>query len=152
MTTTKPIEYLYVGTQFLLFLAYLPNIQLIDFEITNWISHSGLALAFSGTLLAFLAIYQIRKSVSAFPGPLPETQLVTTGVFKFIRHPIYSGILLAALGYGLYSKSLYRILITAVLYILFYFKSRYEEKLLRQKFPEYLKYQQNTGRFWPSVN
>ena len=152
MTKIKFVEYLFVGTQFVLFLAFFPDIHIADLDFPKWLSSIGLILVFGGILLAFMAIYQIRNSVSAFPSPLPEAQLMTSGVFKLIRHPIYSGILLAGMGYALHTDSLFRMILTALLFILFYFKSSYEEKLLTQKFPGYKEYQQNSGRFWPKIN
>ena len=142
-------DYLFTGTQLLLFLAYIFDVQLWALNIPAWLSYVGMIMAALGIILAFIALIQIRKSLSPFPTPLPNAQLITRGIFKYIRHPIYSGIILAGLGYALYTDSLYRAFITALLYVLFYFKSRYEEKLLGQKFPDYQDYQKATGRFWP---
>lgn len=142
-------DYLFTGMQFVLFIAYLFTIRISDLEFSVWMSYSGLILTIVGIIIAFLALFQIRHSLSPFPSPLPSARLITSGVFRYIRHPIYSGILLAGLGYALYSGSLYRILITVLLYVLFYFKSRYEEKLLVEKFSEYQEYKDKTGRFWP---
>ncbi len=151
MNRQKLNDYFFTGTQFLLFIAYLFYIQIGTITIPFWLSYLGIILAISGVILSALALIQIRKSLSPFPSPLPEAKLITHGVFKSIRHPIYSGIILAGIGYALYSSSLYRLLITILLYVLFYFKSSYEEKLLMQKFPEYQEYQKNTGRFWPFI-
>jgi protein-S-isoprenylcysteine O-methyltransferase Ste14 len=68
-----------------------------------------------------------------------------------MRHPIYSGILLFVFGYAIYSQNEYRLIIAVALLILFYFKSSYEERLLKRKFPNYTYYQQKTGRFFPFI-
>lgn len=142
-------DYLFTGTQFLLFMAYLFHIQLGRIIIPAWLSYLGIIIAIVGIFFGIVALIQIRESLSPFPSPLPSARLITSGVYRYIRHPIYSGILLAGLGYALYSASLYRIMVTVLLYVLFYLKSRYEEKLLAEKFPEYQAYKYKTGRFWP---
>ncbi len=149
MTQRTLTDYLFTGTQLLLFVAYIFDVPLMVVDIPIGLSYLGLVLAMAGIIISLIALIQIRKSLSPFPTPLPNAQLITQGIFKHIRHPIYSGIILAALGYSVYTASLYRALITILLYTLFYFKSRYEEKLLRQKFPTYEEYQKSTGRFWP---
>ena len=149
MTQRTLTDYLFTGTQLLLFVAYIFDFPLMVVDIPIGLSYLGLVLAMAGIIISLIALIQIRKSLSPFPTPLPNAQLITQGIFKHIRHPIYSGILLAGLGYALYKGSLYKAFITILLYFLFYFKSRYEEKLLRQKFPAYEEYQKSTGRFWP---
>ncbi|WP_417266182.1 methyltransferase family protein [Brumimicrobium sp.] len=84
----------------------------------------------------------ISKSVT-------RLNLIENGVYKFIRHPIYTGLILSFFGFAIISDSGYRILITAVLFLLFYFKTIYEEKRLIEKFPSYLEYKSRSGRFFP---
>ncbi|MBK5193648.1 MAG: isoprenylcysteine carboxylmethyltransferase family protein, partial [Flavobacteriaceae bacterium] len=78
------------------------------------------------------------------------SELIITGLYKWIRHPIYSGILLLAFSFALYQNSGFKILISFFMLILFYFKTGYEEKQLSLKFPEYKNYKMNTGRFLPN--
>lgn len=108
-----------------------------------------LSLAIVGALLIFLAFIQLNKNLSPFPSPKSNANLITSGVFKYIRHPIYTGIFLLAIGLGLYFNSGFKIIVAILLLLLFYFKSNYEEKQLLLKFPKYKKYRQATGRFFP---
>ncbi|PKP27121.1 MAG: hypothetical protein CVU03_00860 [Bacteroidetes bacterium HGW-Bacteroidetes-2] len=87
----------------------------------------------------------------AFPTPKADGTLIQTGLYKYIRHPIYTSILMLFLGYSIYQNSFYKLIITLVLGVLFYFKSKYEEKQLAIKFPEYLAYKNKTGRCLPKV-
>jgi len=63
-----------------------------------------------------------------------EPQVITTGVFSIVRHPIYLGSILLYLGFILLSLSLLSILVWFVIIIFYYMISRYEEKLLTQRF------------------
>jgi protein-S-isoprenylcysteine O-methyltransferase Ste14 len=68
-----------------------------------------------------------------------------------MRHPIYSGIIFLFSGYSVYQNSVYKLLISLLLVILFYLKSNYEEQRLAQKFPDYKQYRSKTGRFFPWI-
>jgi protein-S-isoprenylcysteine O-methyltransferase Ste14 len=110
---------------------------------------TGLVTLIIGVLTVAIALLQLNINLSPFPSPKSNSSLIKTGLYKFIRHPIYTGIILTTFGYGLYTDSFYKILISIGLYILFYFKSEYEEERLTKKFTDYKIYKKSTGRFFP---
>ena len=63
-----------------------------------------------------------------------EPQVITTGVFSIVRHPIYLSSILLYLGFILLSLSLLSALVWFIIIIFYYMISRYEEKLLTQRF------------------
>ena len=63
-----------------------------------------------------------------------EPQVITTGVFSIVRHPIYLSSILLYLGFILLSLSLFSTLVWFIIIIFYYMISRYEEKLLMQRF------------------
>ncbi|WP_405293491.1 methyltransferase family protein [Algibacter sp. Ld11] len=140
-------DYTFVGLQFLLFLAYVLPIKIIVLKFAVWLNYIGLGLAIVGVILGLIALLQINTNISPFPTPVAKSQLITHGTFSMARHPIYTSILTISLGYALYDASLYKFLIFLVLWILFYFKSKYEEQLLTEKFPQYATYKLKTRRF-----
>lgn len=111
----------------------------------------GVVIFILGAILIVVAVLQLNINLSAFPSPLADSKLIETGVFKFIRHPIYSGLILAFFGYAIVDDSGYKLLISVGILLWFYFKSLYEEKLLIEKFPEYLEYKKRSGRFFPWI-
>lgn len=145
----KRKDYLFVGLQFLLFLLYFLDIEIITFEIPYWLEIFCIFTSILRLIVLVLGMLQLNDNLSPFPSPKSNSELVQTGLYKFIRHPIYTGILIAFLAFGFYSTSLFRILITLILYILFHFKSKFEEEQLRERYPEYANYQKETGRFFP---
>jgi protein-S-isoprenylcysteine O-methyltransferase Ste14 len=106
----------------------------------------------TGILIASAGVLTIGKGFTPFPTPKASGQLKQTGIYKYIRHPMYSGIIIAGLGIAFYNSNIPRLIICLILWIFFEYKSRYEEKLLEQKYPEYSQYKAGTGRFFPSVN
>jgi len=86
-----------------------------------------IVLIMSG-LLAGFGLNTVFKEVRE------ESQVITSGVFSIVRHPIYLGSILLYLGFTLLSLSLLSTLVWFLIIIFYYIISRYEERLLTQKF------------------
>lgn len=142
-------DILFVSIQLLLFIVYIFPLAPYAFQPNYLFKHAALVIAIAGLLMIALAILQLNKNLTPFPTPVESGSLIQTGLYKFIRHPIYSGIILIALGFGFYGGSIWKIIIGFALWILFYFKSVYEEILLTNQYPEYEAYRKNTNRFFP---
>lgn len=149
MKENKPShkDYLFVSIQLLLFVAYIVPIRLVPMNLPEWLHYSGLVVVGLGVVLGLIALLQINRKLSPFPTPVASGTLITNGAFAIARHPIYTALISSGLGYAIFSESFYKILIIVLLSILFYFKSKYEEQLLSQKFPAYQDYKKRTRRF-----
>lgn len=112
---------------------------------------AGVALIGSGSALAVRAVYDLRSALSPFPKPLADAPLVETGAFRWIRHPIYTGLLLASAGWGLASGSIWALVATGILALVLDAKSRREEAWLVATHPGYEGYRRRTRRFAPFV-
>jgi len=150
---TKPPfkDLLFISIQILLFVAFLLPISFAFLSINLVIKYLFLGLAVLGFLIIILAIIQLDKNLTPFPSPKQNGSLINTGLYKFIRHPIYTGIIICTIAFGFYNQNIWRIGIGVFLWILFYFKSIYEEKMLCQKFNQYIDYKKNTSRFFPFI-
>lgn len=111
----------------------------------------GFICAGLGFLGLFLAASNLGRTLTAMPIPKSDGELCTSGIYGFVRHPIYSFVLLLCVGLCLQSGSVYKFLLTFLLAILFYSKSNYEERYLFQKYPEYETYSQRVPRFIPFI-
>lgn len=85
------------------------------------------------------------------PHPHREAKLLRHGPYRWIRHPMYTGLLLATLGCCLWSGSLTQVAFWLGLVIVLFCKTRIEEGLLSEKFAEYEQYRQSAGRFSPKI-
>lgn len=143
-------DIVFVGLQFILLLAFIIDFQI--YTLPEILPHFIYGI-FSASALSILilSVFQLNTNLSPFPSPKSHSNLVTSGIFKYIRHPIYTGLLLGLLSWSLYKNSLFQLCITMVLMVLFYYKSKYEEKQLLKKFPEYKSYMSKTGRFLPRI-
>ncbi|MFN4762167.1 methyltransferase family protein [Gillisia sp. Q332] len=144
-------DIIYVAIQILLFLTFLLDVNLFSFESPSFLEFILVLIGIVGLLLIIIAFFQLNKNLSPFPTPKEYSSLLTNGVFKLIRHPIYTGILLIFFAIAVFQGSGYRLLISFLLLILFHFKTLYEEKKLSEKFPEYEIYKKNTGRLLPKI-
>jgi len=139
----------YISIQLILFIVYF--IPVISFKIHTYLQHLFLVCSVTGFLIVIISIIQLNKSLTPFPTPKENAVLNTKGLYKYVRHPIYAGIIVFTVFFGLYNLSLFKILIGILLFVLFYFKSNYEEKLLLNKFENYTDYIKNTKKFIPFI-
>ena len=109
----------------------------------------GRVLEWAGIIGVLISAYSIRRSLTAMPLPKEHGQLATDGLYKFVRHPMYTNVLAFSLGLALSSGEVYKYLLVFGLYALFYFKSRYEEVYLIRKYTGYKEYSKTTPRFIP---
>ncbi|MGO3184559.1 MAG: methyltransferase family protein [Aequorivita sp.] len=144
-------DILFVLLQFLLFIAFTFDIESMTILFPAFLFWFGVGFFVLGFVITVVAVLQLNVNLSPFPSPLPGAKLIETGVYKFVRHPIYTGLILAFFGYAFISDSGYKLVVAALLFLLFYFKTFYEEKQLLEKFPDYSEYKKRTGRFFPWV-
>ncbi len=147
----KKADKIYVTIQSLLFVLYIIPVTIFPISFLPAIRYSGKMLFISGILIVLIALLQLNKFLTPFPTPKKNSKLLQSGLYKFVRHPIYTGIILITFGYSFYTESLWKLLTAVILWILFYYKSKYEERLLKQHFVDYEAYQKVSGRFFPFI-
>ncbi|MHB1473148.1 MAG: methyltransferase family protein [Dermatophilaceae bacterium] len=91
----------------------------------------------------------LGRGLTATPLPNAHAQLRTRGLYRFVRHPIYSGLLLTMGSITVNSGSGFRLLTFGVLVLLLTVKARWEETRLTQRFEGYANYAARTPRFVP---
>lgn len=140
-------DIVYVFIQFILFVLFLFEIKPFQFSIPKYIESLSIALLLLSIIFLLTAFLQLNKNLSPFPTPVKNSQLITNGVFKISRHPIYTAIIGGAFSLGLLLGSGYKLALAVVFLLFFFFKTHYEEQKLVERFPEYKDYKKKTGRF-----
>jgi protein-S-isoprenylcysteine O-methyltransferase Ste14 len=111
----------------------------------------GLIFLLSGLALAVWARVYLGSNWGMPMTQKDEPELVTSGPYTLVRHPIYSGLLLAALGTSL-TVSLYWLLALVVLGAYFIYSATVEEKIMTASFPTaYPSYRTKTKMLIPFV-
>jgi protein-S-isoprenylcysteine O-methyltransferase Ste14 len=112
----------------------------------------GIAIGVFGWVEFVAGVVGLGSSLTPFPEPSERSTLRTGGAYALVRHPIYGGSMLVALGWSLLSSPL-ALFATAFLSILFELKSRHEESMLVARYPEYEAYRRRVRwRFVPGVH
>jgi protein-S-isoprenylcysteine O-methyltransferase Ste14 len=121
--------------------------SLIEFEVLAWI---GAVLILISSLLNCIGRFQLGKSWSDDIAVFENHHLVTTGVFHYVRHPLFSAIIGLALGIGfLYCNLAVTSLALIVLYPALFFRARAEERVLSAHLPDYAEYMKTVPMFFP---
>ena len=129
---------LWVVAQFLLFLAIAGS-----WFFGPGVTRLGFLVAVLGVALAVWAGRTMGRSLSPFPRPPRDAELVDRGPYRFVRHPIYVGGTLFFAGLSLV-LSVYGLALTVVLAAFWLAKARLEERHLIERFPEYADYRRRT--------
>lgn len=111
----------------------------------------GIALGLLACLIMTIAVVNLGKNLTPLPCPKDNAVLVQTGLYQYVRHPIYFGVLLAALAWLLIFPGAYVLAYSIGLFILFDVKARREEVWLVERFPAYKTYQQRVKKLIPGI-
>jgi protein-S-isoprenylcysteine O-methyltransferase Ste14 len=146
----------YVAAQFVL----LGLIAAVPFTAWHWPlipGDAGSAIRVTGLMMLLIGLGVVNvgllslgwNNLTALPYPRRRAEFVGEGAYRYVRHPIYSGVLLSAAGWALLANDLLSLLLTAVLFLLLDRKAHREEKWLRAKYPAYADYQKRVHKLIP---
>lgn len=110
---------------------------------------AGLIVGGIGGLLVSAGLFSLGRNLTAVPRPKEDAHMVEHGAYRWVRHPIYSGIILGAFGLGLLRGGWLALLYVLVLFLFFDIKSRREEEWLREKYAGYAEYQTRVRKLIP---
>lgn len=112
---------------------------------------AGAVLMLGGVALGYLGIRDLDRSMSPMPRPIEDGVLISDGIYRRLRHPIYAGLLLLAFGWSLLTASVLALGLSLAFAVLLDLKARREEIWLRERFPGYAAYAARTSRFVPGL-
>lgn len=128
-------------------LLFLPGHRI--FAPGRAVSVAGEVLALGGAALVVAAVAQMGGTIHVHPQPKSEASLVTTGIYRWFRHPIYTGMLAAVVGLFLCRPTLPVTIASAAVIAFLAVKVRYEEQLLLARYPGYAEYMRHSWGLVP---
>ena len=111
----------------------------------------GLGLFLAGCLLFLAGVFRLGSSLTPFPKPGADAQLVQSGAFGLARHPIYGGGIIALVGWALLNGGWLGLVAAAGMAVFFNAKAGVEERWMVERFPEYARYRRRVRKLIPFV-
>jgi len=116
-----------------------------------WMDGAGLVIFVLGLALAVWARLYLGRNWGMPMSRKVDPELVTTGPYRHVRHPIYSGMLLAMIGTAI-AVNIYTLVAVVVLGAYFLYSAHTEERFMASQFPDtYPLYRQSTKMLVPFV-
>lgn len=119
-------------------------------ELPGWARLAGAACGILAVALAYWVFSNLGNSVSPSVATRREHRLVTSGPYRWVRHPLYSMGMLSYLGFALLSANWFIAVLALAVFVILNARLPLEESGLIGKFgDEYRAYMRRTGRFLP---
>jgi protein-S-isoprenylcysteine O-methyltransferase Ste14 len=133
------------------FLILTPSSGLNTGVFSYFLSAVSIFSLLAGFVILGLSALALGKSLTAHPIPGKNAQLVTDGLYRFVKHPIYSGLILVGFGLTIAGGFFPHALFFLALVLLLNYKASFEEALLTRTYAGYADYSKKTGRFVPRL-
>ena len=116
----------------------IPQKQII--QVTPFSYFLGFLIIIIAFIILLVAIKDLGRNLSPLPRPIKNSNLVTKGIYRFTRHPMYYSLIFISFGVFITKLSIYYLFLTIGLILIIKFKIALEEKYLMKKFKNYLLY------------
>jgi protein-S-isoprenylcysteine O-methyltransferase Ste14 len=120
-----------------------------DWPVPSWVSAVASAAQIAGAAVLVVAAVNLGRSLTALPNPAERSTLKTGGLYRWVRHPIYSGLMALAIGTAVKSANVVDAVLAVALVVLLAGKARWEERLLSERYAGYATYAARTPAFIP---
>ena len=117
---------------------FIPQKQII--QVSPLSSLLGFLIIIIALIILLVAIKDLGRNLSPFPRPINNSNLVTTGIYRFTRHPMYYALIFISFGVFITKLSIYYLFVSISLVLIIKFKIALEEQYLNNKFKNYFLY------------
>ena len=117
---------------------FIPQKQIIKVSPLSYLV--GFLIIIIAFIILLVAIKDLGRNLSPFPRPIKNSNLVTTGIYRFTRHPMYYSLIFISFGVFIAKLSIYYLFLSTTLSLIIKFKIDLEEQYLNNKFKNYLLY------------
>jgi len=117
---------------------FIPRKQII--QVSNLSYLVGFLIIIIAFIILLIAIKDLGRNLSPFPRPINNRNLVTKGIYRFTRHPMYYSLIFISFGVFITKLSIYYLFLSTSLSLIIKLKIALEEEYLNNKFKNYLIY------------
>ena len=137
-------EFLVVISQFIIIALHLIKFNLLnqkliqgEFLTLNYISNFLITLSL---IIIVFSVKELWKSLSPMPRPKENSKLITSGIYRLFRHPMYYSLILISFSFFIKSLTIYNLILSILLTFIISNKIKIEEEYLTKKFLNYTSY------------
>ena len=117
---------------------FIPQKQIIQVSTLSYLV--GFLIIIIAFIILLVAIKDLGRNLSPFPRPINNSNLVTTCIYRFTRHPMYYSLIFISFGVFITKLSIYYLFLSISLGLIIKFKIALEEQYLNNKFKNYFLY------------
>ena len=117
---------------------FIPQKQIIQVSPFSYLV--GFLIIIIAFIILLVAIKDLGRNLSPFPRPINNSNLVTKGIYRFTRHPMYYSLIFISFGVFITKLTIYYLFLLISLGLIIKFKIALEEQYLNNKFKNYLVY------------
>ena len=137
-------DFLLVISQFIIIALHFIKVNLFnqkliqgEFLIINYISNFLIILAL---IFIIFSVKELGKSLSPMPRPKENSKLITIGIYRIMRHPMYYSLIIISFSLFIKSFTIYNFILSILLTFIISKKIKVEEEYLTKKFYKYTLY------------
>ena len=137
-------EFLLVSGQFIIIVLHFIKVNLFnqkliqeEFQIINYIGNFLIILAL---IFIIFSVKDLGKSLSPMPRPKENSKLITNGIYRLFRHPMYYSLIIISFSFFIKSLTIYNLILSILLTFIIFNKIKIEEEYLTKKFHTYTSY------------
>ena len=131
------LQFFIIGLHFFQW-EFIPQKQIIEVSPFSYLV--GFLIIIIAFIILLVAIKDLGRNLSPFPRPINNSNLVTTGIYRFTRHPMYYSLIFISFGIFITKLSIYYLFLSISLGLIIKFKIALEEQYLKNKFKNYSLY------------
>ena len=131
------LQFFIIGLHFFRW-EFIPQKQII--QVSSYSYFVGFLIIIIALIILFIAIKDLGRNLSPFPRPINNSNLVTSGIYRFMRHPMYYSLIFISFGVFITKLSIYYLFLSISLALIIKFKIALEEQYLNNKFKNYFLY------------
>ena len=131
------LKFIIIGLHFFQ-VEFIPQKQIIQVSTLSYLV--GFLIIIIALIILSVAIKDLGKNLSPFPRPINNSDLVTTGIYRFTRHPMYYSLIFISFGVFIIKLTIYYLFLSISLGLIIKLKIALEEQYLNNKFKNYLLY------------
>ena len=137
-------EFLVVISQFIIIALHLIKFNLLnqkliqgEFLTLNYISNFLITLSL---IIIVFSVKELWKSLSPMPRPKENSKLITSGIYRLFRHPMYYSLIIISFSFFIKSLTIYNLILSILLTFIISNKIKIEEEYLTKEFHNYTSY------------